>query len=134
MASPYQQQVFQRKLVYLGLVVVLLLGAWLWRYRVAEARARAPGRREGTRGEARLGDSAVRISLFGSRGLVTCVLWMGAIEKQKKNQWNELELYVRHLTKLQPHFIIPWQFQSWNLAYNVSVESDRPRDKLFYIA
>src|SRR5262249_54793312 len=78
--------------------------------------------------------SAIRLGLSGSRGLVTCGLWMIAIDKQKKNQWNELELHVRTLTKLQPHFITPWLFQSWNLAYNVSVESDRPSDKYFYIS
>ena len=72
-------------------------------------------------------------SLTGSRGLATCVLWNNAIEKQKKNQWNELEVLVRSLTRLQPHFITPWLFQSWNLAYNVSVESDRVSDKYFYI-
>ena len=55
------------------------------------------------------------------------------MEAQKKNQWNELELHVRTLTKLQPHFITPWIFQSWNLSYNVSVESDRVNDKYFYI-
>src|SRR5262249_115223 len=27
----------------------------------------------------------------------------------------------------------PWLFQSWNLAYNVSVEADRVKDKYFYI-
>jgi len=42
-------------------------------------------------------------------------------------------LIVDSLTKLQPHFITPWLFQSWNLAYNVSVESDRIRDKYFYM-
>src|SRR5207237_2619359 len=30
--------------------------------------------------------------------------------------------------------INPWLFQSWNLAYNVSAESDRVRDKYFYIS
>jgi hypothetical protein len=76
----------------------------------------------------------VRLSLTGSRGVAVCLLWAAAIDKQKKNQWNELELLVRSVTKLQPHFITPWLFQSWNLAYNVSVESDRERDQYFYIA
>jgi hypothetical protein len=67
------------------------------------------------------------------RGVATCVLWYEAMDKQKKNQWNELEVLVRSVTKLQPHFITPWLFQSWNLAYNVSVESDRVADKYFYV-
>src|SRR5262249_5168321 len=27
----------------------------------------------------------------------------------------------------------PWLFQGWNLAFNVAVECDRPRDKYYYI-
>ena len=61
-------------------------------------------------------------------------LWIYSMDAFKKNQWNELEFYTHALTKLQPHFVTPWLFQSWNLAYNVSVESDRPFDKYFYIA
>src|SRR5260221_105746 len=40
---------------------------------------------------------------------------------------------VSRRVKCQPHFLPPWLFQSWNLSYNVSVESDRVRDKYFYI-
>ena len=43
------------------------------------------------------------------------------------------QVLVRALTKLQPHFITPWLFQSWNLSYNVAVEADRLRDKYFYV-
>jgi len=46
-----------------------------------------------------------------SRGLATCGLWMSAIEKMKKNQWNELEINVRLVAKLQPHFVTPWLFR-----------------------
>ncbi|MBI1916550.1 MAG: hypothetical protein HYS12_17715 [Planctomycetes bacterium] len=134
MASPAQQQAFQRKLIYLGAVVVLLLSSLLWRRHVVEARAEDLALLEQNRGDVEVVGTAIRLGLSGSRGLVICGLWMTAIDKQKKNQWNELELYVRTLTKLQPHFITPWKFQSWNLAYNVSVESDRPSDKYFYIS
>jgi hypothetical protein len=101
---------------------------------VIDEQARSLAIREQSRGEVELSGSAVRLRLTGSRGLVTCMLWNSAFEAQKRNQWNELELTVWALTRLQPHFIAPWLFQSWNLAYNVSVEADRPRDKYFYIA
>src|SRR5262245_10909117 len=133
MASPAQQQTFQRKLIYLGSVVALLLGSLLWRTHVVEARAKEMALLDQSHGDVEVVGSAVRLMLSGSRGLVTCALWYTAYEKQKKNQWNELELIVRSLTKLQPHFITPWLFQSWNLSYNVSVESDRIRDKYFWI-
>ncbi len=61
-------------------------------------------------------------------------LWLNAIDKQKKQEWSELDIAVDSITKMQPHFTAPWLFQSWNLAYNVSVEMDRLNDMYFYIA
>ncbi len=133
MASPFQQQVRNRKVLYIAIILVLFTGAWGWRKMVINPEAEALALREESRGDVELLGSVVRLSLTGSRGLVTCMLWSTAFEQQKKNQWNALEVSVRALTRLQPHFITPWLFQSWNLAYNVSVEADRPRDKFFYI-
>jgi hypothetical protein len=133
MASPYQQQAQRRKLIYIGSILVLFTVAFLWRSYAVASQAQSLGLREVDQGEVELTGSVIRLGLTGSHGLVTCGLWMTAIEKQRKNQWNELELYVRWVTKLQPHFVTPWLFQSWNLAYNVSVESDRVNDKYFYI-
>ncbi len=134
MASPFQQQARRRKLIYAGLILVLFTAAFLWRTVAVAGQAQKLALREVDRGDVKLTDSAIRLSLTGSRGLATCVLWISALDKQKKNQWNELELLVRQVIKLQPHFITPWLFQSWNLAYNVSVESDRVRDKYFYVS
>src|SRR5262245_7576414 len=53
---------------------------------------------------------------------------------QEKHEWEELKLVVGAVTKLQPFFITPWLFQSWNLSFNVAVECDRPRDKYYYIS
>src|SRR5262249_40610510 len=66
--------------------------------------------------------------------LAVTSLWLAALEKQKRHEWSELEVLVNSLTKLQPHYISPWLFQSWNLSFNVSVECDRSRDKYFYIS
>jgi len=134
MANPFQQQVRQRKILYIGLIVVLFTLAFLGRTYAINPKAAELSLREEDRGEVELVGAVVRLGLTGvSRGLATCVLWYTAIDKQKKNQWNELEVLARVLTKLQPHFITPWLFQSWNLSYNVSVEADRVRDKYFYI-
>ncbi len=133
MASPFQQQALQRKLAYTGVILVLFFVAWGWREYVIRPQARSLAVREESRGEVELTGAAVRLGLTGLRGVATCVLWYEAMDKQKKNQWNELEVLVRSVAKLQPHFITPWLFQSWNLAYNVSVESDRVADKYFYI-
>jgi hypothetical protein len=136
MASSFQQQSLRRKIIYIVIILVLSFATYLVRQSESfgiEAQARALELREQDRGEVGLTGSALRLTLLGSRGLVVCSLWVAATEKQKKHEWNELELIVDSLTKLQPHFITPWLFQSWNLAYNVSVESDRIRDKYFYM-
>jgi hypothetical protein len=113
--------------------VLLFTVSFLWRRYAVAAQADTLALREQDRGDVELSGALIRLSLTGSRGVATSVLWMSAIEKQKKNQWNEMEFFVRSLTKLQPHFITPWLFQSWNLSYNVAVESDRISDKYFYV-
>jgi len=90
--------------------------------------------RELEQGDAEIGGTAFRLSLTGARGFVVTALWKLAIDKQKRNEWAEFEDYVRAVTRLQPHFITPWIYQSWNLAYNVSVENDRLNDMYFYIS
>ncbi|HXG11606.1 MAG TPA: hypothetical protein VNK04_17760 [Gemmataceae bacterium] len=133
MANPLQQKSVQRKLVYIVLILVLFTTASVFRRYGVEAYAQELSLREQDRADVDLTGSAIRLSLTGSRGFAMCVLWYWANQAQMKNQWNELELLVRSVTKLQPHFITPWLFQSWNLSYNVSVESDREHDQYFYI-
>lgn len=143
MASPFQRQAFYRKLTYGALILVLFTAALGWRkgevklfgmdVKGVDAQAQSLSIREQSHGEVDWLGALARLSTIGTRGAATCVLWVNAMDAQKKNQWNELELYARSLTKLQPHFITPWIFQSWNLSYNVSVESDRVNDKYFYI-
>jgi hypothetical protein len=134
MLSPSQQQVRLRKFIYIGGILLLFTASLLLRTAIIEPNATRLQLREQMRGEGSLTDSGIRLMLTGSRGLVNCYLWLSAIEKQKKHEWNELDLLVRSLTKLQPHFLSPWLFQSWNLAFNVSVECDQPRDKYYYIS
>jgi hypothetical protein len=134
MASRFQQQALQRKLIYIFLIVGLFTAALLFRNYVVEPRAEELALREQNVGEVQLSGEAIRLSLTGLRGVASCILWQYAIDCQKKNQWDELRMIVDSITKLQPHFITPWLFQSWNLSYNVAVQCDLPRDKYYYIA
>src|SRR5262245_11009543 len=131
---PIQQLSQTRKFIYLGLILVLFTVAWAFRHYSVEPQAAELALRDQDVGDVELSGSAIRLSLTGLRGVATCVLWINAMEKQKKNQWDELEILVNSVTKLQPHFITPWLFQSWNLSYNVAVRCDLPRDKYFYIS
>jgi hypothetical protein len=154
MANVYQQAAKQRKLIYLGSIVVLLVLSLVVRGTFAgvdqrsqdevtkspiqsltlDGRAKVHELTELQQGDKQLGGAAVQLLLTGSRGLAVCALWLNAIDKQKKQEWNELDISVNSITKMQPHFTAPWLFQSWNLAYNVSVEMDRLNDMYFYIA
>lgn len=149
MASVYQQAATQRKIIYLASIAVLLFCTLFVRgvvkvpvpgvkepvYALSiDGRAKTHELTELNQGDTELAGSTVRLLLTGSRGLAVCALWNNAIEKQKKHEWNELDLSVKSITKLQPHFMAPWLFQSWNIAYNVSVEMDRINDMYFYIA
>src|SRR4051794_32931137 len=134
MATSFRQQSRVRKMVYAGLIVALITVSMLYRKVSIEPRAHNLQLRAESQGEVELTSSAVRLTLLGSRGLATTVLWQVAMEKQKRHQWNQLDLVVTSITKLQPNFVTPWLFQGWNLAFNVAVECDQPRDKYFYIS
>jgi hypothetical protein len=148
MPTPLQSPAARRKLIYIGLILALfVVNTFLWRgvsvrsgpggeppSWTVQANANKLELTEETQGAPDLVGSTVRLVLTGSRGLATTLLWKEAINKQMRNEWTELEFLVRTLTKLQPHFLTPWLFQSWNLSYNVSVEADRVRDKFFYIS
>lgn len=108
---------------------------WLQARQIGEAaKETALDLRELDKGDPQLAAGVARLSLVGSRGFVITAMWRAAIEKQKRNEWEELELLVRTVTQLQPNFITPWIYQSWNISYNVSVENDRLNDMYFYIA
>jgi len=134
MASPFQQQSLYRKLIYFGLVVGLFTVSLLHRKLIINTQAEELRLRQVDQGEVAVTDTAMRLSLSGLRGVAVTSLWLSAMERQKKHEWSELEVLVRSLTKLQPHYISPWLYQGWNLAFNVSVECDRSRDKYFYIS
>ncbi len=154
MANVYQRAAKQRKIIYLASIGVLLLLSLVVRgtfFRIdrksadevqgspmlaltLDGRANVHELTELQQGDKELGGAAIQLLLTGSRGFAVSALWLNAIDKQKKHEWNELDISVNSITKLQPHFTAPWLFQSWNLTYNVSVEMDRLNDMYFYIA
>ena len=72
--------------------------------------------------------------LTGSRGFaVAYPLALGHREAEAERLPRDGKR-LEAVTQLQPHFITPWIFQSWNIAYNVSVEMQGSGDMYFYIA
>jgi hypothetical protein len=134
MASTFEQQSARRKFIYFGLILLLFTGSLLHRKLIVNTQANELLMRDVGRGKADLTDAALRLTLSGVRGVAVTSLWLTAIERQKRHEWNELELAVDSLTHLQPRFQAPWLFQGWNLAFNVAVECDRARDKYYYVS
>lgn len=87
-----------------------------------------------TRGEA-LGQTAPPVLVFttvalgGFRGLIANALWVRAMELQDEDKYFEKVQLADWITKLQPHFTTVWVVQAWDMAYNISIKFNDPRDR-----
>lgn len=87
-----------------------------------------------TRGEA-LGSTAPPVLVFttvalgGFRGLIANALWVRAMDLQDDGKYFEKVQLADWITKLQPHFTSVWVVQAWDMAYNISIKFDNPKDR-----
>jgi len=143
----------QRKLVYLGGIILLLIPIILLGgpSEPASATPSGAGQSEGSSGgylaqkrvEYSLGDSdlgnvdpassTMNLLLLGFRGIATSMLWMDAQQQQRDKDWAGLRATTESIILLQPHFLKVWHFQGWNLAYNVSAEWDGVADRYYWV-
>ncbi len=73
--------------------------------------------------------SFTTVALGGFRGIVADLLWLRAGDLQDQKKFFELVQLADWITKLEPRFALVWEFQAWNMAYNVSVMLDNPADR-----
>jgi hypothetical protein len=158
--NPLQRAVFRRKIAYLAVILGLFTVSMFWRgmlpIPLSGARAASPSAvqreadrlasrtilnrsvalelREVEQGEQDIESSTRQLLALAGRGFYVAYLWHSAIDKQKRNDFHKMDQLIRRVTQLQPHFITPWIFQSWNIAYNVSVEMQGSGDMYYYIA
>ena len=124
---------FWRKIIYAVGILVIFTAIYPYKLYLAD-QARKKDLGEATIGEVDTGSFVLKLFLLGGfRGMAANVLWTRAIDFQKVQEWDKLKVTVDMITKLQPHFLAIWTFQSWNLTYNVSVEWDAPEDKYEWI-
>jgi hypothetical protein len=62
------------------------------------------------------------VALGGFRGLVSNYLWIRANTLQLAGKYYEAAQLANWITDLEPHFAQVWDFQAWNMAYNISVK------------
>ena len=140
-------QSFYRKIGYL-LALVLLL--WPMSWLGAPSTRGGPGmpdnpggklaqlRTEAMLGQAEIGQidpasETIRMATLGLRGMAVTMLWNKANEYKKVEDWTAFRATLEQLARLQPYFVKVWQYQAWNLTYNVSVELDNFRDRFYYV-
>lgn len=124
---------FVRKIIYILLIAVLLIP--LSMISRPAVRSQSPGgvlarlKTDYDLSQAELSEidpasQTMKLASLGLRGVAVNMLWMQAIEHRKKENYEALASTLKAITKLQPNFVKVWEYQSHNLAYNVSAEFD----------
>jgi len=61
------------------------------------------------------------VAMGAFRGLVVDALWIRADKLKDEGQFFDAKQLAEWITALQPRFAAVWEFQAWNMAYNISV-------------
>jgi hypothetical protein len=61
------------------------------------------------------------VAMGAFRGLVVDALWIRADNLKEQGQFFDARQLAEWITVLQPRFAAVWEFQAWNMAYNISV-------------
>jgi hypothetical protein len=132
----------QRKLAYLGGILLLLIpiitlglpsdGSEGSGGSVARLRERFE------LGESDLGDldpsgAAMNLVLLGLRGVAANILWIQAEDQKNHKDWEQMRATTEQIIRLQPHYAKVWEYNGWNLAFNVSAEWDAVPDRYFWV-
>ncbi len=74
-----------------------------------------------------------QLVFLGFRGIAVTFQWQKAIELKRRQQYLKIRPVYESITLLQPNFESPWQFQAWNMAYNICAEWESVDDKYYWI-
>ena len=139
---------FQRKMIYMvGMIVLLAICSLLGQ---PSDQSIGTGGRPGNGGvvsdlreEYKLGDttlgnvdpasSTMNLVLLGFRGIAASILWNDAEHYKMTKNWSQLQQTADSITLLQPHFKKVWEYQAWNLGFNVSSECDAVQDRYYWV-
>ncbi len=132
----------QRKLVYMvGILIlmVFIIGLGQPSSGVPNSGGVVSDLRENySLGEATLGNvdpasSTMNLVLLGFRGIAASILWSDAEHYRMTKNWSQLQQSADSITLLQPHFKKVWEYQAWNLGFNVSAECDAVQDRYYWV-
>jgi hypothetical protein len=84
-------------------------------------------------GEIDPASETIKLATLGMRGIAANLLWEKANHYKMTEDWTSFSATLEQITKLQPNFVTVWQYQAWNLSYNVSYEFDDYRDRYYWV-
>lgn len=138
-----QNASFQRKVLYLGLIALLLIPLYVIGHPATKSTSNRGGQLAQLRadydlsptelGEIDPASESMKLATLGMKGVAANILWTKANHYKKTEDWEKLVATVNTMSKLQPHFISVWEFQSHNLSYNISVEHDDFRFRYLWV-
>lgn len=67
------------------------------------------------------------------RGVAVNYLWIRADRLKEDGKFFEAYQIARWITQLQPRFARVWQFQAWNMAYNISVATHTREERWSWV-
>lgn len=121
-----------RKIGYLLTIVVLFtLMIWVGRHLGNEQERLQIAQK--SLGKVNPVSGTAQLVLGGFRGVAVTLLWNQVQEMQLKGQYFEIEPLVESITLLQPHFRRPWEFQAWNIAFNIAADWEAVKDKYYWV-
>ncbi|MCE9544913.1 MAG: hypothetical protein K8T25_05260 [Planctomycetia bacterium] len=143
------QQSFQRKIIYFSLIGVLLLPLYMLslpatmrkdgdKWSEVEGGILAQIRKQHNLSQTNLGEvdptsATMKLCSFGLQGVAENRLWTTAIDAKEREDWTTFDASLQQITNLQPHCVKVWQFQSHNVAYNISCEFDDYHDRYHHV-
>lgn len=63
------------------------------------------------------------------RGLMINALWQQSVKLKDEGKFYASNQLAEWITSLQPNYPPVWQFQAWNMAYNISVATNTPAER-----
>ncbi len=73
---------------------------------------------------------AFAVQAFGAfRGLITNIAFMRAEQYKNEGRHYDAMQLANWICMLQPHFPSVWEFQAWNMAWNISVTTWTPEER-----
>ena len=133
---------WRRKMVYLGVIVLMLLPLYLLG-QPATGSSDGGGSLARMRSDLNLSlenlgeidpaSESMKLATLGMRGVAATVLWNKAEDFRRHQEWDRLAAALNQIVLLQPHFEKVWEYQSHNLSYNISSEFDDYRQRYKWV-